>query len=264
MNRDEKKFLKEDIADINSLNRDEFLLMIKYCLEAYIKSLIIFGKNSPVTQDVFNVWKEYLNINCERKKIVKFLLKNSKVIDNEEANEILMSIEDLNEKTVLYYYRVLDDILDACDCNDVYRAQRINKDFDTLIETDNYCAQVTGLIMNLEDIKKFLGYPNAFWQYVDNKIVFVDSHKEGNDKFYSTLMRFDKNNCLIDIKVIVPYIINLQTALVNIHEFKHAYDLYNLLGQSIDEKAPIYEQSARDVEKVFVKEYIIKKFKSKK
>ena len=263
MNRDEKEFLKEDIADINSLNRDEFLLILKYCLETYMKSLIIFGKNSSVTRDVFNVWKEYLNINFKRKKIIKFLLQNSKVIDNEEANEVLMSIEDLNEKTVLYYYRVLDDILDACDCNDAYRAKRINKDFDTLIETDNYSAQAIGLIMNLEDIKKFLSYPDTFWQYVDKKIVYVDSHKEGNDKFYSTLMRFDDNNNLIDIKVIVPYIINLKTALVNVHEFKHAYDLYNLLGNPIDEKNPIYEQSARDIERVFVKEYVVKQLKSK-
>lgn len=264
MDSNEKKLLKEDISDINSLNKDEFLLMIKYCLEAYIKSFLVFGNNSLVTQDSFNVFKEYINIIQERKKIVKFLLQNSKYIDFEEANELLISMEDLNEKTILYYYRVLDDIVDACDCKDEFRAQRINKDFNTLIETDDYCAEASGLIMTFDDVQRFLSYPDEFWKYVDKKITYIDSRKEKNDKFYSTLMRFDKNNCLIDIKVIVPYIINLKTALVNIHEFKHAYDLYNLLGQSIDEKDPIYEQSACNTEKIFVKEYVLKQFKYKK
>ena len=37
------------------------------------------------------------------------------------------------------------------------------------------------------------------------------------------------NNCLIDIKVFVPNVINLETAVINVHEFKHAYDLWKLI-----------------------------------
>ncbi len=264
MNKDDKKFLKEDIADINSLNRNEFFLILKYWLEAYIKCLVTFGQYNPVTLDTLKVIKEYVKINTERKKLIKFLLCHSKIIDVEGANELLIALENLNEQTVLYYYRVLDDILDACDCKAEYRATRIKKDFDTLIETDSYRAQATGLIMSIDDIYRFLDYPQSFWDYVNPKVVYVDSHKPDNDKFYSTLMRFDQNNCLIDMKVIVPYIINLQTALVNVHEFKHAYDLYNLLGCPVDEKDPIFEESARAIEQAFVKEYGAKKFNYKK
>lgn len=261
MDKYDRMFLKEDIDDIRSLNRDEFLLIFKYCLEAIIKSLVMFGYHSKVTKDTLCVLREYLNINSERGKIMRFLVENSKLIDNEGANNLLISMETLNEQTILYYYRVLDDIIDACECKQEERAIRIKKDFATLIETDDYRASSVGLIITLDDIKSFLNYPDAFWQYVDQRVTYVDSHIEGHDKFYSTLMRFDDNDCLIDIKVIVPYIIDLKTALVNVHEFKHAYDLYNLLGNPVNEHDSIYEQDAREVEKSFVKEYALRKFK---
>lgn len=261
MDKYDRMFLKEDIDDIRSLNRDEFWLIFKYCLEAIIKSIVMFGYQNNVTKETLCVLKEYLNINAERGKIMHFLLKNSKLIGNEEANNFLIAMENLNEQTIVYYYRVLDDIIDACECKQEQRAIRIKKDFATLIETNDYRASSVGLIITLEDIKSFLNYPDAFWQYVEPKINYVDSHLEGHDKFYSTLMRFDANDCLIDIKVIVPYIIDLKTALVNVHEFKHAYDLYNLLGNPVNEHDSIYEQEAREVEKSFVKEYVLRKFK---
>lgn len=264
MDKIDRELLKEDIADIKSLNRNEFWLILKYCLEAYIKSLVIFGANSKVTQDTLSVLKEYMNINSERRKIMKFLLQNSFHIGHEEADDLLIALENINEQTVIYYYRVLDDIIDACECKNEVRAIRIKKDFDTLIETDDYRAKAVGLVMTLEDIKSFFDYPDVFWQYVEKKVTYVDSHIPDREKFYSTLMRFDSNDCLIDIKVIVPYIIDLKTALVNVHEFKHAYDLYNLLGCQINERDSVYEQMAQDAEKSFVKEYALKRFKSKK
>ena len=64
-----------------------------------------------------------------------------------------------------------------------------------------------------------------------------------------------------DMRIIVPKIINLFTALVNVHEFKHAYDVYSVLGKKVsDEDASLYEKNAIDKEKEFVKSYLPDKY----
>lgn len=108
-------------------------------------------------------------------------------------------------------------------------------------------------LLNTE-IKEFLKFPDEFWNYIKNRIIYIDSSISDSEFFYNTLMKFDRENKLIDIKVIVPYAIDLKTTLVNIHEFKHAYDLYLNLGKTIDNEEK-YEDSAVEMEKEFVKKY---------
>ena len=104
-------------------------------------------------------------------------------------------------------------------------------------------------------IKQFLNYPDEFWHYIHKRIIYVDSTIFGNEIFYNTLMKFDQNNCLQDIKVFIPYIIDMDTAKINVHELKHAYDLYLRLGQVIDEDTESFEEDAIALEHNFVKKY---------
>ena len=110
-------------------------------------------------------------------------------------------------------------------------------------------------VFSFESIKKFLNFSDEFWSFVGDRIKYVDGTISENKIFYCTLMKFNDCNELIDIKVIVPYIINLETALVNIHEFKHAYDLYFMMGKVIDNES-FYEEQAILEEKRFMKSFI--------
>ncbi len=61
------------------------------------------------------------------------------------------------------------------------------------------------------------------------------------------------NNTLKDIKVIVPVITNEKTLLINIHEFYHAYELYQELGFVYQDNLDIREESAKRMEKEYLK-----------
>lgn len=104
-------------------------------------------------------------------------------------------------------------------------------------------------------IKQFLNYPDKFWHYIHSRIIYIDSTIPGNEMFYNTLMKFDDNNKLVDIKVFIPYIIDIKTARINVHELKHAYDLYLRLGQIIDADTDTFEEDAVVLEHQFVKKY---------
>lgn len=106
---------------------------------------------------------------------------------------------------------------------------------------------------NLTLVKAFLNYPEEFWIFISSRIIYVDSTIPGNEIFYNTFMKFDSQNKLQDIKVMIPSIIDLNTALITTHELKHAYDLYLRLGQEIDEEHESFEEDAIAVEKEFVK-----------
>lgn len=69
-------------------------------------------------------------------------------------------------------------------------------------------------------------------------------------------MKFDDKDNLIDIKVFVPYIIDINTAKIYVHELKHAYDLYLKLGTKIDEIEK-FETDAIKLENEFEKQYKI-------
>jgi hypothetical protein len=61
-----------------------------------------------------------------------------------------------------------------------------------------------------------------------------------------------KDNIIVDLRLSVPEIVTEQNLLVNIHEYYHAYELYNELGSiwipNIEER----EKAASDFEKSYL------------
>ncbi len=75
-----------------------------------------------------------------------------------------------------------------------------------------------------------------FWLFIKEKI-----HRFpmlANDFPWACFPITDQNNILIDIKVVVPVIVDEATLLVNIHELAHAYELYGLM-----DKECIYQEN---------------------
>ena len=99
------------------------------------------------------------------------------------------------------------------------------------------------LSLNFKIVKEFLNYSDDFWNFMETRIKYLNNYLAVKD-FYGVYPMFDSLDFLIDLKIIIPEIVNLKTSLINIHEFKHAYDLYNLLGCKIVNDDMFYEREA--------------------
>lgn len=252
------KLLKLDIICKKIVNIKELLRMGSDCLNTYIDSALIFGVSSKVTKDIVNIWWEFFYIVREEKKLFNFLLENYDKMDICEIDEFMADMYALSGDTIQYYYDVLDDIEVACDMQLEWKAKRPMKSFKTLIESDKYRERVCGLALNESDIEEFFLYPKEFWDYIDVRTIILDSHLEEEKDFWGINLKMDGEK-LVDLKVFVPDVVNLETALVNVHEFKNAYELYRRLGQTINESDTYYEIMGRDSEKKFKGEYMVKK-----
>ena len=60
------------------------------------------------------------------------------------------------------------------------------------------------------------------------------------------------NDVLVDIEVVVPQIVTEHNLLVNLHEFYHAYELYQEIGKIYEDKTDTREANASRFEKAYV------------
>lgn len=259
MDKKEIKIIKECIKELKGANNEQTWIMLKSFMESFIMSIVMFG-NNEITKDAYTIWENYIKIQKEETKIHKYIINHAKDIDFNKCMELFDILEETNEQTIMYYIDAFEDIQTACETKNELYAKHSKKQFQTLIETDEYKIKTVALATKKIDIKEFLNLPEEFWNYIKNKIKYIDGNKKENEFFYSTLMKFDENNHLIDIKVLIPYIIDLKTALVNVHELKHVYDLYLLLGKEVNENNPVYEENAIKKEREFEKQYLLRKF----
>ena len=105
----------------------------------------------------------------------------------------------------------------------------------------------------MEKVKDFFKQQNIynedFFEYVKDKTVIFP---------YDTPLSWFgcfpiiKDGILKDIRLAVPEIINEQNLLVNLHEYYHAYELYNELNQIYEENKEKREQAATNFEQVYL------------
>ena len=255
MDKLEQKDFVIDINTIRQLDIESLFLIIRKSISAAFNSFLTFGPISPITKDALKALREYIGIIKESSTLYDYLLSYKDTIDSEEASLFLEEILKLNNETVEYYVDVLLDIKSSALNNEKWRAKRSAKNFDLITETLDYRAQAIGLTLTIEDICKYFNFPSSFLEYIRDRIKILDSHDENQRHFYLVNMKLDSNNVLTNFRINVPAIINLHTAKVNVHEFRHAYDLYNLLGQRVDDDE-YFEVRAREEEKRFVKQYV--------
>lgn len=247
-----KKCLAEDINAMKHGSIGEMILIIKYSLISYMKSLLSFGYKSNITKDNLLVIKEMFNILRLENKMLDYILKNIKSFDFNSTIKVVMMLDELNEKTIRYYYDVIDDIEIAADMNNEFRGLRPSIFLPTLIVTPIYAIEVIALGENFESLKTFLGFEDDFWNYIKDKVEFVDN--ELNDE--ETVEPIIENGIVKKIKVRVPKITDLQTALLTLDAYKKAYDLYKMLGCNYDENKV---EDSSFLQKKYQDEYLLKK-----
>ena len=131
MTINEKKILKKEIKDLHILNIEQVILISKYILDAYIKSIITFGINSVVTKENIRLLNKYIRIYTREKNIYNYLLKYSTSIDLDECFNLIDLLDNLNAKTIDFFYSAIDDIIDACTLKEEIRMVHKKRFFST-------------------------------------------------------------------------------------------------------------------------------------
>lgn len=229
---EKREELTKDIKSMKKGSYEQMWLITMYGLGSYFKSLFTFG-NSNVTRDNLNVIKEMFQILKTERQMLNFILKNLEMFEISSAQDVVQMLDELNDKTVEYYYEVIEDIEDAVDMSDEKRGIRPRKNFPTLIQTDSYSNEVKALALNKQAIREFLGYEEEFWNYIksiDKSNVRVPY--EGTKAMSYAIPIFDADTkCVSGIKMYIPEISDLSSALLAIQIYEKAYSIWRCLGK---------------------------------
>lgn len=113
----------------------------------------------------------------------------------------------------------------------------------------------------MDDICKIMADLNVgnayFWRFLKGKIKVLPL---GVQEFpWGCFLRLDRDGVLVDIRILVPKIVDEATLLVNIHELTHAYELFGKLNLLYEENRQRSEELAVSKEQ----EYLLR-FRNKK
>lgn len=129
------------------------------------------------------------------------------------------------------------------------------RSFETLNETDRYDAELLGLLLTEKDLDCYYQKEDAYYYLKERAKVWNSSVEKG--KGYFGLFTEDDGEMIKEIKLCVPKITNLETMLVNVHEFKHGISLYPYIGSLIPDFD--FEKEAELEEEFFISKYLLKK-----
>lgn len=241
MNRELKKEYKREIREIKKQNLETLSLLLKYGVEDMIETIDNVEKNAQILD-------EFHAISVEEKMLLNFIKRNLKRIDSNELDKMLEILDEINEKTVDYYYYLLDNnVADAV-------KEKQYRGLETITETEKYRKEVFGLTLGMDDVINYLNYDESFWAYILPRTIRID-----DEELRQVNIKCNLNEVIEDIKVFVPNVINLETAKINIHEFTHAHDIFNMIGVKYLDKD--YETIAVRNENEFESNYVNQKVK---
>lgn len=108
--------------------------------------------------------------------------------------------------------------------------------------------------ISYSDVLDYLNYEDEFYEFLENRVILVDHYRDcfGDNSFYSVLTKYDKER-LLDLKVIIPKVVDITTAIIVVHELRHAHDLYKSIGITLSKNIEEYENIAIEEEKRFIK-----------
>ncbi len=231
----ERNELSSYIESMKKGSYEQMWLITMYSLSSYFKSLFRFGSNSDVTRDNLNVIKEMFNILKTERGMLNYILRNLDSFDIEATEAVIQMLDDLNDKTVEYYYEVIEEIEDAVDMDEERRGLRPRKNFSTLTQSDSYANEVKALALSKKDIREFLGYEQEFWDYIkDMDKTDIRVGLEGAISMSYASYFQDKNGIVTDVKLFVPEIVDLPTALLAIQTYQRAYKIYKAIGHPVE------------------------------
>ena len=260
MTKDELEILKKDIKEIKTENILAKIMMCKEYIFLLIIVLIRKGLSNNYLEELIKIKDEYMAILSEENKLLNIILKNGINKDITSIDDLIGKLNDLADTTITYYYSLLDDIEKEIEFNRRYPYRRLPKNFKTLIETDEFKLMAQGLSLTTIDVKKYLGYNDDFWSYIQDKTKIIkDPYLDYDLKmhYYGVWYEINESKELTKLIICIPKIVDLKTAQIAIHEFRHAHDIYT--GKILEDS--ILEDIAKQEEDKFKTNYLKKKIK---
>ena len=142
MEKKERKDLKCDIKISRQDNFYHFCDFFKTWINALSQAIVTFGINSKATKETYKVLQEYCQNLKMEDSLYTYLYRHSKVADNETVGEYLQNLFVLSEETFSYYINFLEEVLVACDLKKEYRIIRDKKNFETLLESNEFFSKL--------------------------------------------------------------------------------------------------------------------------
>lgn len=255
---EQKEELIKNINEMKQGSIEQMLLIIKYGLGAYFKAKITFGSENRVTKDSINIIKEMFEILRVERKMLNYILKNINHLNIDSAENVVGMLDNINDRTIEYYYALIDDIEDAAETGQEFRGYRPRCGKSTIITDDRYLREAFGLGLSQDDLKEFLGYEDDFWQYLRNRIKLIDKSTDIIEKV--GVKPITDNGIIVDIDILVPKIIDLNSAITTLDIYEKAHNLYKLLGSCIEDYKELNINPSKKEE---VLELLTKKAKEK-
>lgn len=254
----ERQELIKDISEMKNGSFEQMCLVTMYSLGSYFKALFAFGSSNKVTRDNLNIIKEMFNIIRTERKLLNYILQNIDKFHVYAAQDVVAMLDSVNDKTVEYYYDVINDIEDAAEMGVEFRGYRPRRGFPTLIDDASYAGEVIALSENLDSLKDFLGYEEEFWAFIKDKTKKVDTSFEIMEKMTYAIPIYDGNGIIVSVQLMLPQVYNLESALLAIKIYKKAYEIYKMIGKSFDAEQL---SEATDLQDTYKKEYLPRKAK---
>ena len=229
-----KELIIDEILETKKLNIEELYLIVKYAMGAYIGAVKTFGFRGDVSKKSLRVIRDFWKVLREENYLMNFLMTNIDILDNDAVERFMSLLNELNNKTVSYYYDYIESIEDACVTIEEKMAMKPQKDFETLTESSVYREEAVSLLENLESIKAFLGFPEDFWLYINDKVDVVNVDAKAMEKMFYAVAVLNEDNTINSIKVLVPEVVDYDSAMIAINIYNKAYELYKKLGTKAD------------------------------
>ena len=259
----EKEELIKEIKAMKQGSIEQMALVTYYSLASYFKSLLTFGRKSTVTKDNLNVIKEMYNILKKENQLLNFILRNVLQFDVDATAKVVEMLDSLNDKTVQYYYEVIEEIETACECNEERRGLRPRKDFSTIVQSDTYATEVIALAENLDSLKVFLDYEPEFWIFIKPYIKTARANLETMSGMFYAIPIIDENDKVCGISLLVPEIVDLKSALLCIKLYEEAYRIYKFRGKVYQKDSSGSVDLSKQYEEEFLQSKLQMTFKNK-
>lgn len=137
--------INEIIEQINFMlnsSFEEYYRIFIYSFSTYLKSIIKFGITSNQSKESLKTISDFKKILIEERKLLKYLKDNIQLIDLDDAIDVVILLDELNDNTYLEYESLLDNINIAYEINDKNRIIKSNKNIDSLITNNIYKEKV--------------------------------------------------------------------------------------------------------------------------
>ena len=247
---------KKELKDLKKQNTKQLLIILREYIITYCKAIYFFENSKQERQVLIKNLIDYFKIIKEENKYFSLILENLDKINFNEIDKILDELDIINILTYNYYNNIIDKYEIAISLNDKKRASVQTRKFKTIIDSSKYQEEILGLLLSRKDVESYFSKYKEILDWLNKKIKIIDCDIQDGMVYYGVFPKMN-GNVLIDFNVCVPAIINLKTMLINIHEYKHAIDLFNYLGKEIPPKD--YENLAKQEEIKFIKTYIKEK-----